>query len=93
MIGFEPRTSGVGSNHYANLATTDADDGIKIEKLLGFLKGPFPATFFFNFRLFDTVESQQIFYIKVWIQTADLWSRKRLLYQLSHNQRPLLEFL
>ena len=93
MTGFEPWTSGVGSNHYANLATTDADDGIKIEKLLGFLKGPFPATFFFNFLLFDTVESQQIFYIKVWIQTADLWSRKRLLYQLSHNQRPLLEFL
>ena len=27
-------------------------------------------------------------YANVWIGTADLWNRKRLLYQLSHNQCP-----
>ena len=43
---------------------------------------------FLYFRLFNTVVSEQMFNINFaddWIQTVDLWYRKRLLYQLSHN--------
>ena len=49
--------------------------------------GPFPASFFFIFVFSITVDSKcsiKIF-AEGWIQTADLWSQKRPLYQLSHN--------
>ena len=43
---------------------------------------------FLNFRLFKTVDSKQMFNINFaddWIRSADLWYRKRPLYQLSQN--------
>ena len=43
------------------------------------------------FCLFNTVDSKQMFNINFandWIQTADLWYQKQLLYQLSHNHWP-----
>ena len=43
---------------------------------------------FLYFRLFDTVDSKQMFNIKFpddWIRTKDLWYWKRLLYQLSYQ--------
>ena len=43
---------------------------------------------FLYFRLFNAVESKQMFnmnFINDWIRTADVWYQKRLLFQLSHN--------
>ena len=55
--------------------------------LFFFLKkyGPFPASFFiFVFSIQLTVNN----FADDWIRTADLWCRKRPLYQLSHNHCP-----
>ena len=49
--------------------------------------GPFPASFFFIF-VFSiqlTVNKCSINFADDWIRTADLWYRKRPLYQLSHT--------
>ena len=56
----------------------------------GFLNGPFPGSFFFIF-VFSiqlTVNKCSINFADDWIRTADLWNRKRSLYQLSHNHCP-----
>ena len=62
-----------------------------------FLKnGPFPASFFFIF-VFSinsnwqqlTVNKCSVNFANGWIRTADLWYRKRPLYQLSHNHCPI----
>ena len=55
-----------------------------------FFKWPNPGLFFLYFRLFNTVDRKCLIYIFAddWIQTTDLWSQKRLLYQLSHNHSP-----
>ena len=48
-----------------------------------------PGLFFLYFRLFNTVDSKQMFdksFANDWIRTADLWCRRRPLYQLSNNQ-------
>ena len=53
-----------------------------------FLKnGPFPASFsfIFVFSLQLTVNVKYINFADDWIQTSDLWSRKRPLYQLSRK--------
>ena len=53
--------------------------------------GPFPASFFLYFRLFNIVDRKQMFnliFADGWIRTVDLWYRKQLLYQLSHNHCP-----
>ena len=60
-----------------------------------FLKRAFPGLLFLYFRLFNTVDSNcslQIF-ANDWIRTADLWSQKLPLYQLSHNHCPTEYFL
>ena len=48
--------------------------------------------FFLYFRLFNTVESKQMFNIIFvaddWIRTADLWCQKGPLYQMSHHYYP-----
>ena len=58
-----------------------------------FLKiGPFPASFFF---IFD-FSIKLIVYINFtddWIWTANLWCRKRPLYQLRHNHFPSWQIL
>ena len=59
-----------------------------------FLKGPFSASFSL-FRLFNTVDRKQMFNINIandWIQTADLWYQKELLYELSHNHCPFIGY-
>ena len=64
-----------------------------------YLFGPWIVSFFkwatrplfLYFRLFNTqltVNKCSINFADDWIQTADLWYRKRLLYQLSHNSCP-----
>ena len=53
-----------------------------------FKKVGYYQTLFLCFRLFDTVDSKQIFdiiFADDWIQTTDLWYQKRPLFQLSHN--------
>ena len=48
--------------------------------------------FFLYFRLFNTVNSKQVFnviFANVWSQTVSLWYWKRLLYQYSHNNCPV----
>ena len=60
-----------------------------------FLNGPFAASFFFIF-IFSiqlTVNKCSINFADDWIRTADLWYRKRPLYQLSHNHFPFCAFL
>ena len=50
-----------------------------------------PRPLFLYFRLFNTqltVNKCSINFADDWIQTADLWYRKRPLYQLSHNHCP-----
>ena len=52
--------------------------------------GPVPASFLNLFSYFQY--SRQNVHIKIaddWIRTADLWCRKRPLYQLSHNYCPI----
>ena len=61
-----------------------------------FQKWAIPGLFFLYFRLFNTVDSKQMFNINFaddWIRTVDLWYWKRPLYQLSHNHCPLASFL
>ena len=54
---------------------------------LSFFKdGPFGASFLYFHLFYCTIE--RLNFSDAWIQTADLWSWKRLLYQLSHNHRP-----
>ena len=55
-----------------------------------FFKWTNPGLFFLYFRLFNTFDCKCLIYIFAddWIQTTDLWSQKRLLYQLSHNNSP-----
>ena len=51
---------------------------------------------FLHFRLFNAVDGKQrlnINYAEDWIWTLDLWYWKRLLYQLSHNDCPILAYL
>ena len=48
------------------------------------LKWAVPASFFSFLHL------SNIHFANDWIQTADLWSWKRLLYQLSHNYHPFM---
>ena len=49
---------------------------------------------FIYFRLFNTVDSKQVYkmfninFTYDWIRTADLWYWKQSLYQLSHNHFP-----
>ena len=60
------------------------------KKTYFFKNGSFPASFsFFVFSI--AVDKKNCFYINFadgWIRTADLWNRKRLLSQLSHNHCP-----
>ena len=49
-----------------------------------FKKFPAPFSLFSSFLLVDKI---------FWIWTVDLWCWKRLLYQLSHNHCPMLDFL
>ena len=47
--------------------------------------------FFLYCRLFNTVNSKEMFninFVDDWIQKVDLWNRKHPLYQLSHNPCP-----
>ena len=58
-----------------------------------FLNGPYPTSFSLFSSFQCTVDSKQMFNINIifaddWIRTADLWYRKRPLYQLSHNHCP-----
>ena len=66
------------SDRSVNCAT-DTSGALKNVNLNTFFNnGPFPAALFFIF----------VFSIQLtvnWIRTADLWCRKRPLYQLSHN--------
>ena len=51
-----------------------------------FKNGPFLLLYFCRS---NTVDSEQMFkFADDWIRTSDLWYRKRLLYQLSHNLCP-----
>ena len=43
---------------------------------------------FLNFRLFNTVDNNHMFNMFDWFWIADLWCRRRPLYQLSHNHYP-----
>ena len=59
----------------------------KVYLLLVFKNGPFQASFFFIF-VFSiqlTVNKCSINFADDWSRTADLWYRKRPLYQLSHT--------
>ena len=49
---------------------------------------------FLYIRLFNTVDSKFSIYFSAddWIQTMDLWNRKRLLYLLMHNHCPSFDF-
>ena len=64
-----------------------------------FFKWAILGLFFLYFRLFNTqltVNNSSIYkqiFADDWIRTADLWFRKRLLYQLSHNHCPSIEML
>ena len=57
-----------------------------------FKKWAIPGLFFLYFRLFNTqltvnkCSIYKLIFADDWIQTADLWYWKQLLYQLSHNQ-------
>ena len=56
-----------------------------------FLNGIFQAYFFFNlvFSIQWTLNKCSFYQFGLgWIQTADLWCKKRLLFQLSHNHYP-----
>ena len=47
-----------------------------------------PGLFYIYFRLFNTVDSNQMFNINFtndWIRTMDLWYQKQPLYLLSHS--------
>ena len=58
-----------------------------------FLKiGPFPASFFFIF-VFSIQLIVHINFADDCIRTADLWCRKRPLYQLHHNHFPQSQVL
>ena len=48
--------------------------------------GPFTASFFF---IFVILIQLVVDYADDWIRTADLWCRKRLFYQLHHNNHCL----
>ena len=50
-----------------------------------------PGLFFFNF-VFSIQLIVHINFADGWIQTADLWFRKRPLYQLCHNHFPSNDF-
>ena len=57
-----------------------------------FKSGPFPASFLFIF-VFSIqliINKCSINFADDWSRTADLWYRKRPLYQLSHNHFPTL---
>ena len=54
-----------------------------------FLKCANPGLFFFIFVFsVQLIVNIQYIFADDWIQTGDLWSRKRLLYQLSQNHCP-----
>ena len=56
-----------------------------------FFKLAIPGLCFLYFRLFNTVDSKQMFKLNFaddWILTADLWYCKWPLYQLSHTTAP-----
>ena len=57
----------------------------------GFKNGPFRPLFFFIFvfSIQSTVNKCSINFANDWIRTADLWYRKRPLYQLSHTTTAL----
>ena len=76
-------------------STPSHDGGTVLQRTLAvgvritvfFLNGPFPASFLFIF-VFSTqltVNKCSINFADDWIRTADLWYRKRPLYQLSHT--------
>ena len=59
-----------------------------LQSVFTYKKWDIPGLFFFFFRLFNTVDSKQMFNINFaddWIRSADLWYWKRPLYQLSHT--------
>ena len=65
---------------------------LNLRTLMGFLNGPFTASFFFIF-VFSrqlTINVQYKYNSDDWIRTADLWCLKWPLYQLSHNHCPTL---
>ena len=56
-----------------------------------FKKWAIPGLFLIHFRLFNTIYYIQLIENKIaddWIRTADLWCRKRPLYQPRHNHCP-----
>ena len=54
------------------------------------LNEPFPVSFFFIFRLFNTYKYVlHINFADDWIRSADLWCQNQLLYQLCHNRCPI----
>ena len=60
-----------------------------------FKKWAIPGLFFiiFVFSIQLTVNKYSINFANGWIRTADLWYRKQLLYQLSHNHCPTILYL
>ena len=63
---------------------------------LCFFNWPFLASFFFIFVFSLGLTVNECSILKLandWIRTADLWCRKWLLYQLSHNHCPYKTFL
>ena len=79
-------------NERCNLKPLELD--LKICSLSVFLKWAIPGLFFFIFvfSIHLTVNVQYKFLADDWIRTADLWNRKRPLYQLSrHHHCPNFE--
>ena len=59
-----------------------------------FFKWTIPGHYFLYFRLFNTVDSKQMFnkkFAEDQIRTADLWCRKQPLYQPIHNHCPKVQ--
>ena len=61
---------------------------------LNYFKISHARSLFLYIRLFNTVDSKFSIYFSAddWIQTMDLWNRKRLLYLLMHNHCPSFDF-
>ena len=63
MTGFEPRTSGVGSDRSTNWATTISNGSLGDHSPCFFLNGPSPASFSLFSSFQYTVDSKQMFNI------------------------------
>ena len=80
-------------NVSTNLLRTVAVDRAASSSHPSFIMGNSRPLFLY-FHLFQTVVSKcsLIFFADDWNRTADLWNRKQLLYQLSHNHCPARRF-